>query len=195
MRPRRSQSVFLLALLASALTPPRLVHGGAQMIEEDTLKAVYTYQLGKFTEWPATKLNSSEASLNLCILGKNPFGSSALDAIQNKRVQGRRLKIEIYPSGLLPNEALATCHILFISESEKSRLRSILAQLRDSPVLTVSDIDNFAAHGGMIALVKLQEQVRFEINSMALRRSGLAVSSKLLELAKIIPEPGSGAPR
>ncbi|MGH8601758.1 MAG: YfiR family protein [Gammaproteobacteria bacterium] len=195
MRPRRSQSVFLLALIVSALAPPRLAHDGAQPLEEHTLKALYTYQLGKVTEWPATKLTPSEANLNFCILGKNPFGSSALDAIQNKWVQGRPLRIEIYPSGLLSKEAIVTCHILFISESEKSRFRSILAQLHGSPVLTVSDIDNFAAQGGMIALVKLQEQVRLEINSMALRQSGLAVSSKLLELAKLVPEPRPGAPR
>jgi len=194
VRPHRSQSVPLVALLFGAFAQP-IVHGATQTIQEDTLKAVYTYQLGKFTEWPATKLTPSEANLNFCILGKNPFGSSALDAIQNKRVQGRRLEIEIYPSGLLPNEATATCHILFISESEKSRLRSILAQLRDSPVLTVSDIDNFAAQGGMIALVKLQQRVRFEINPMALRRSGLAVSSKLLELAKLVPDRRPGALR
>lgn len=166
-----------------------MVHGATQAIEEDTLKAVYTYQLGKFTEWPITKLTALDASLNFCILGKNPFGRTALDAIQDKRVKGRRLTIELYPSGLLSNEAIAACHILYISESEKSRIKSILAQLRASPVLTVSDIDEFAQEGGMIALVRSQQHVRLEINSTALQRSGLTVSSKLLELAKLVPEP------
>ncbi len=190
MWPHSSQSVALVAFLFGAFAQP-VVYGTTQAIEEDTLKAVYTYQLGKFTEWPATKLTPSEASLNFCILGKNPFGRTALDTIQDKRVKGRRLTIEIYPSGLLSNEAIAACHILFISGSEKSRLKSILAQLRASPVLTVSDIDEFAREGGMIALVKSQQQVRLEINSIALRRSGLAVSSKLLELAKLVPGPGA----
>ncbi len=162
-------------------------------MEEDTIKAVYTYQFGKFTEWPATKFGHSEATLNFCILGANPFRRSALDAIENKQVRGRHLKIELYPSGLLSNEAIAGCHILFISASEKNRLRSILAELHHSPVLTVSDIGNFAQQGGMIALVKSQQQVRFEINSTALRHAGLAISSKLLELAKLVRERGSGA--
>jgi hypothetical protein len=164
-------------------------------MEEDTIKAVYTYQFGKFTEWPTTKFTNSEATLNFCILGKNPFRRPALDAIEDKQVKGRHLRIEIYPSGLLSSEAIAGCHILFISESEKNRLRGILAELREAPVLTVSDIENFAQHGGMIALVKSQQQVRFEINSVALRYAGLTVSSKLLELAKVVREQGSGAIR
>ena len=120
---------------------------------------------------------------------------SALDAIENKQVRGRHLKIELYPSGLLSSEAIAGCHILFISEPEKNRLRSILAELKQSPVLTVSDIENFAQHGGMIALVKAEQQVRFEINSIALRHAGLAISSKLLELARVVRAQGSGAVR
>jgi hypothetical protein len=118
-----------------------------------------------------------------------------LDAIEDKQVKGRHLKIELYPSGLLSSEAIAGCHILFISESEKNRLRSILTELKQSPVLTVSDIENFAQHGGMIALVKAQQQVRFEINPIALRHAGLAISSKLLELAKVVRAQGSGAVR
>lgn len=182
---------MFLALISSSLALPR-VPWGEVTIEEDSIKAVYTYQFGKFAEWPATKLAHSQATLNFCILGTNPFRSSALDAIEDKEVKGRRLKIELYPSGLLSKEAIAGCHILFISESEKNRLRNILAELRAAPVLTVSDIASFAQHGGMIALVKSQQQVRFEINSTALRRAGLAISSKLLELAKLVREQGSG---
>lgn len=166
-----------------------------EAMEEDAIKAVYTYSFSKFTEWPATKLTDSEATLNFCILGTNPFRSSALDAIEDKQVKGRHLKIELYPSGLLASEAIAGCHILFISESEKNRLHSILAELREAPVLTVSDIENFAQRGGMIALLKAQQQVRFEINSVALRHAGLTISSKLLELAKVVGDQGSGAVR
>jgi hypothetical protein len=155
--PGRSRSLWFVALIASALASPRLTSGEVQAMEEDTIKAVYTYQFGKFTEWPTTKLTNSEATLNLCILGKNPFRRSALDAIENKQVRGRHLKIELYQSGLLSSEAIAGCHILFISESEKNRLHSIFTELREAPVLTVSDIENFAQHGGMIALVKAQQ--------------------------------------
>jgi YfiR/HmsC-like len=190
--PGRSRSLWFVALIASALVVPRLISGEVQAMEEDTIKAVYTYQFGKFTEWPAMKFTNSQATLNFCILGKNPFRRSALDAIENKQVRGRHLKIEFYQSGLLSSEAIAGCHILFISESEKNRLRSILAELKQSPVLTVSDIENFAQHGGMIALVKAQQQVRFEINSIALRHAGLVISSKLLELSKIIYREKAG---
>ena len=190
--PDRSRSILFVALISSALASPRLTSGEVQAMEEDTIKAVYTYQFGKFTEWPTTKFSHSQATLNFCILGKNPFRRPALDAIEDKQVKGRHLRIELYPSGLLSSEAIAGCHILFISESEKNRLRSILAELKQSPVLTVSDIENFAQHGGMIALVKAQQQVRFEINSIALRHAGLAISSKLLELSKIVYREKAG---
>lgn len=156
--------------------------------KEDTIKAIYSYKFGKFTEWPASKLNIN--SFGFCILGKNPFGQSALDAIEGKSIKGKTLRIKFFASGLLSNDALPECHILFVSQSEKQRLKTIIDALHYQPILTVSEIDAFSVNGGMVTLINRESQIRFEINPDNVKRAGLSMSSKLLGLA-IVKKNGS----
>ena len=50
-------------------------------------------------------------------------------------------------------------------------------------MLTISDVPDFAAQGGMIGLKLRADRVRFDINQGASRRAGLVLSSQLLKLA------------
>src|SRR6185369_13945658 len=81
---------------------------------------------------------------------------------------------------------IAGCHIVFISASEKSRVRTILDHLQGSSALTVSDMPGFCENGGMIDLGTLETKVRIEINPEAAERARLKVSSKLLGVARIV---------
>jgi YfiR/HmsC-like len=166
------------------LTKPLL--GIPSSVNEDTLKAVYTYHFGKFTDWPANRTAARNAHFNLCILGTNPFGRGALESIEGKPVKARPLHTEIFDSGLLSQEALQACDILYISYSEKHRVNKIIAEIEGLPVLTVSDIEGFSHLGGMITLVTIEQKIRFQINRLALERAGLTISSKILELAEIV---------
>jgi len=161
--------------------------------EEDTLKAIYSFKFGKFAEWPETKLNNSKSALGFCILGKNPFSQTALEIIDRAVVKGRKLQIMIFDSGLISNDALDECHILYVSQSEKTRQQPILSALRNKPILTVSDIEGFSQQGGMITLINIDQQIQFEINPGAITRAGLEISSKLIELAKVVNEETPGA--
>ena len=152
-------------------------------IPEDTVKAIYSVKLGLFTEWPEIKLNSTQQKFHFCILGKNPFSHKAISAIEDLQVKKRQLDINFYPSGLISKDALEKCHTLFISQSEKLRLKTLLKMLQNQPILTISDIDKFSHNGGMIALVENNNQVVFKINIKALKKATLSISSKIIELA------------
>ena len=54
------------------------------------------------------------------------------------------------------------------------------------PILTVSDIDDFARAGGMIGLVEAEQRIRFDINLATARQANLKLSSQLLKLATIV---------
>lgn len=154
--------------------------------DDSTLKAVFSYKFAKFTQWPATKLANPEQSLNLCILGKGSISNTAIAAIKNKMVAKHQLRIERFQSGLLPDEAIQTCHILFISQSERKRIPGILTELNQQAILTISDIPTFSHQSGMITLLMIDQQLRFEINATAINKAGLSISSKILELGTII---------
>ena len=77
------------------------------------------------------------------------------------------------------------CHILFIDASEKKRLPQLVAGLKGSSVLIVSDMARFLNDGGMIQFLSENNRVRFAINVDATGRANLKVSSKLLSLARV----------
>ena len=75
------------------------------------------------------------------------------------------------------------CHILFVAGSETPRLPGILGALGKAPVLTVSDLEDFAAAGGMIQFYVRDEKIRFEINQQAAEDAGLKIDARLLQLS------------
>ncbi|MFO1351639.1 MAG: YfiR family protein [Gammaproteobacteria bacterium] len=174
------QSAALLLALAHAM-PARCETAGAY-----ELMALYTYNFAKFTTWPARGQAPPDAPLNLCVLGEDPFGT-ALTNIEGQRVQNRSLAVKRFPRVAL----LGDCHIVFVSRSEQWRLDAILNNLAALPILTVSDIPDFSKRGGMITLVLADQKLRFDINAAAVERSGLKLSSKLLELARIVDAGGA----
>jgi YfiR/HmsC-like len=145
---------------------------------EFQVKAVYLFNFSRFVAWPAQPSGSSSV-FPICVLGKDPFGA-ILDAtlagetVAGKTVVARRLT--------LAQEA-AGCRVVFISTSEESRLKDVLAALDKSSVLTVSDIERFAQRGGMIQFVLQGDRVRFEVNPASAAEAGLTLSSDLLKVA------------
>jgi hypothetical protein len=145
---------------------------------EYEVKAAYLYNFGKFVEWPA-KARAAEDSFTICVLGQDPFGTTFDTTIAGESINGKKVVIKRVAK---PQEALG-CRILFISSSEESRLKEIVATLDKASVLTVSDIPQFTLHGGMIQFVVEANKVRFEVNLTIAQRSGLILSSQLLKVA------------
>ena len=81
--------------------------------------------------------------------------------------------------------ALKKCQILFIAYSEKGKTSEILEVQGGSGVLTVSEIDTFLPKGGMIFFDQEGQKITLAINPKTAEEAGLAISSKLLQAAKI----------
>jgi hypothetical protein len=151
---------------------------------EYKIKAAFLYNFVKLTDWPTNAFVSSKAPIVIGVIGKDPFGRLLEDAVKNKIINGRKFAIERFKES---NDAIAKCHLLFISKSEEERLDKILAVVTKQPVLTVSEIDGFNGKGGLIWLTKTGDEIKFRIKDAATNGAGLTFSSKLLALA-ISPE-------
>jgi hypothetical protein len=149
--------------------------------QEDQVKVAFLYNFSKFIEWPADAFKSDTTPIGIYVLGVDPLGP-VLDALREKTVKGRRIVIR----RISRLENLDECHILFISGSERGNVKSLLAFLKNHPILTVSDIDRFAPQGGMIGLVNVEEKINFEVNLDTVYHSRLKFSAQLLKLAKIV---------
>jgi hypothetical protein len=146
------------------------------------VQAACLFNFAKFTEWPATAFSKDSAPIVLAVLGKDPFGTVLDRTFAGQKIGARYF--EIRRGGRLGDIGL--CHILFVSESESGRLEAVFEALRNQNVLTVSDIERFAGAGGTFGFFTEEKKIRFEANPDAAQRAGLKVSSKLLNLARIV---------
>jgi hypothetical protein len=164
-----------------------LLVAGAGLLRADTspeykLKAAYLFNFTKFVDWPTNAFADAKAVMVIGVLGEDPFGNSLEEIVQNRTINGRSLAIQ----RVRRVEELKNCQLLFISRSEQSHLKSILAGLDGRPVLTVSDADDFLDNGGTISLVLDGRNIRFEINAGTAERAGLKIDAQLLSLAKTV---------
>ncbi len=180
--PQKSFTCLLLVVgfLLMSVFPVRAVERGASEYE---VKAAFLYNFAKLTDWPPGSFAGDQAPLTICVLGDNPFGN-AFNTIRSKTIKNRPAAVR----EIADVDAAGGCHVLFISSSEKPHVEAILGSLGKRNVLTVSDMKQFAASGGMIGFVMVDEKIRFEINTRASNRAGLNVSSQILKLAKHIIE-------
>jgi len=168
-------SCALVILLAAAAASPAPV-------DEYAVKAAFLYNFAKFVEWPDSAFAGHPETHRFCVYGADLSAPPLLQELEKKVVQGRRVVI-LHPG--LPQE-LAACQIVFLRRGDDALLPEVLSAVGGRPVLLVGEAEGFAQRGGMINFVVEQEHVRFEINRHAAAAAGLAVSSKLLGLAKVI---------
>ena len=150
----------------------------AEISREYLIKSAILYNFAKFASWPATAFSTPGAPLRVCVLGDDPFGA-ALDTLNGKQVRNRPLAT----ARITDEHDAHQCHILFVSTSETKRLPKLLEYLGQHPILTVADINRFAASGGIIALKEVDNRSRIEVNMDAANQAGVKLSSKLLRLA------------
>jgi hypothetical protein len=174
-----------VASLLPLLFPAALPALGPNASEYD-VKAAMIYNFALFVEWPDQSFTSAGESISVCILGEDPFGQSLETNFAGKTVRGRELQVH----RVQRVAELQTCHIAFISPSERKRLPEIISALGTSSVLTIGDVKDFAELGGVIGFRVEDEKIHFDINVKAAQRANLKISYKLLNLATVYGQEG-----
>jgi hypothetical protein len=142
------------------------------------VKAAYLYNFGKFVTWQTDRTATSD-TLQICVLGKDPFGAVLDSTVAGERIAGRTITVR----RVAKVQDAGPCSILFVSASEEGKLGSVLASTQSLSALTISDIPHFAEKGGMIGFVRQQDRIRFEVNRSAAEQGRLVLSSELLKVA------------
>jgi hypothetical protein len=178
----RGWSLVSIAFCLMQVMIPMTARGQEGSVDEYKLKAAMLYNLTKFVEWPNSAYPDSHAPILLCILGQDPIANSLAATIPKEPQNGRAVLIRRLQS----DAEFPGCHILYISSSERKSAAHIFAILNGACVLTVGEMAQFAAHGGIIQFALEDQRVHFDINLDAASRAGLKISSKLLALAEIV---------
>lgn len=146
--------------------------------KEYQVKAAFIYNFVKFVEWPDGKAIAKQSNIDICVIGNTPFSNTGNVF---KAASTAKLTLSLVDEKI--GKAGEHCHVVFISASEEGRLGEIVNSLKNTPVLTVSDMDNFAERGGMIGFVKNDNKIKIEVNKKAVTSAGMRVDAQLLEIA------------
>ena len=161
--------------------------GDAFDSSEYLIKAGFIYNFAKFVEWPSATFAQPDSPIVIGVLGTDPFGNVLDRIVEDKKIGPRGFVVKRYKWGKDLKD-LKDCKILFVSASERAHIDEVLQSVKGLPILTVGETPGFAERGGVIRFTLEDNRVRFEVNVDAAHQADLNISSRLLTLAKIIPQ-------
>lgn len=168
---------------AWALTGALLMAGtaGAQApVDEYVVKAAALVELCSYFKWPEPQ--DAGRSLVVAVVGRSPFGRNLDTYALGRKVQNRKVEV-VYvprPAGLPP------CNVVFICQSERQNLASILEWARGRFVLTVADDGELLKKGIMVDLLVKERRLKIYVNPAVVAAEKLGIHSELMTAAEDI---------
>ncbi|WP_196137368.1 YfiR family protein [Aliikangiella sp. G2MR2-5] len=175
---------YLSILMVDALVAAP-VKNKVAFIEEPSrinkVKSAYLYNFLKYVTFSDEKIDTSPENYFVCVLGVDPFGSQ-LELMNGRIAKGKKVAIK----RMLSVEKASHCHLVYVSRSKQLELEPVLEILRQSSVLTVSDIPEFTQKGGIIRFINKNDNIKLEINLKEAQKAQIKISALLLEIASIV---------
>jgi TonB family protein len=148
-----------------------------QSQDERAVRAAYVFNLTKLVEWPAGK-----NELQIGFYGSSETGEFLRKMLDGRSSESRQIHMILFPS----DDELQKCSIVYIADSQQTKVRATLDKLGYRNIVTVGETDWFAQEGGMVGLVKVGERIQMQVNLEATQRAGVKIGSHLLSLAVIV---------
>ena len=155
-----------------------------QTASAPALRAAFVYNFARFAEWPADTLPPG-APLGLCVISDHAVGDALVDLTKGRTIDGHPMVV----STMTPESpSIGNCSVLYVAGLDGTRSAALIDTLANKPILTVGDVEGFAALGGVAGLFVDGNTMRFAVNLDAAERAHVRLSSKLLSLAKIVKD-------
>ena len=155
----------------------------AQSTERDVVerqvKAAYLYKFGSYVEWPERAFPQSDNTIKIGIIGAGPLADELTQMVAGRSINGRQMSVR----KMKPGDSHAGLHILFIGSASNDRLAEILAAVKGSPVLTITEAEDGLSLGAMINFVIVDGKLRFEVAPRTAQQGNLNISARLLSAA------------
>lgn len=171
---RRFTALGSLLVLALALSPS--LSRAESVASLGALKAAYAFHFLNLIRW-----ERADPWLDFCVFADSDTGDRMLGALQKKTAHGQSIRARRLPRDMTQPEH---CDALYIPEAYASYLPTLLKRYENSATVTISDAAGFAAGGGIIEFVIVDERLRFDVNERVAGKRRLKISAKLLELAR-----------
>lgn len=161
---------------------PAATHAGPGPQSVAHVEAAFVYQFTRYVEWPEESFKRTGNAYVIAVVGDREL-SEALSKLVSDKDDGERAYLVSYVEDA--NEA-PFAHIVFIG-GDSNPTDALNAGLDfEGQALTVGEHETFTRAGGIMRLYEDNSRLRIEVNIDAAKRSRLKISSKLLDLARIV---------
>jgi hypothetical protein len=173
---KNTKGLVLIFFFLATLIP---LHAQDSQIREYELKAAFIYRFIDYVDWE----NASEnETFDIAVLGKNPITSSLINISKDKKVKGKTITVKEYQN----LDEMGFCNILFIPDKSSYPIEKILSKYEGKPVLIISENEGYGKKGTHFNFVMVENKLKFQVNLKAIKRSGIIISSFLLQHAIIV---------
>lgn len=169
-----------LVMLAGAAALCRAAPAAAAS-GEDEIKATIAFDVLQFVKWPATALPAGRP-LVLCATESGDI-ARRLARFNGAPVNETSLVFKTLDRRL---DGLDECHALFVAAGDPYAMLRAAAATHGKPILLIAEGDRALAQGAGIAVSLAGSHVVIDVDLASLNAAGLAVSSKLLRLARTV---------
>lgn len=147
--------------------------------QEGKFKALFMYNFTKYLEWPANKQNGDFV---IIVFGKSDITDELKIIAAKKKVGTQNITVREVTS----LSELAACHILFVSESQSSKLNEIVSKSLKAGTILITEKPGLAVTFSGINYIIVNGRQSFEINKANLEKQGVKVNSILLSLGVVV---------
>lgn len=167
--------VFLTLVPATALFTAQL--------PEYSVKSEFLERFTRFIDWPDDSAVADHGvPFVIGLFGGDPFKGYLTQMAHERKIKNKPVEIRFLAA---PDDVLG-CDMVFVSAAGEESLPRIISLTQNKTILTVGDTPGFCEKGILINFYKAGANIRFEINEAAVRGSGLKMSGRLLNLARIV---------
>jgi hypothetical protein len=144
-------------------------------VEDYKVRAGWIIALIQYTKWNKANIDNP----TICTIGHDSVGVF-LRQIQKEK------SLPVLIEEKNRDADIKDCQILYVSESEKDQVSSIIDNINGHPVLTISTVKRFAEMGGVVEFVIKEDKVSLLINISSVKKAHLIIDSDLLSVSEHI---------
>lgn len=138
-------------------------------------KALYIYNFAKNIGWPEA---DSGSEFVITIVGDNEL-SGELEKLAKTRMIGSR-KVVVRQAATV--SAAGSSQIVYLGESKSGQMSQLVASQSGGKVLIVGGKPGLCSSGAGISFVPVDGKLKYEISQNNIKKFGLQVSAKILQL-------------
>lgn len=143
------------------------------------LQAEVLYNFISHVNWPSSNSEKLDTK-NLCVMEDNPV-IPYLNILLRNDVENNIILTRKHE-----NDYLEDCSILFVNDNYDGYLRRLLSRVKGKPILTFSNVRNFAESGGIVQFTLRNNRVEFTINVEEMKSSQIKISDSILSVSNTI---------